>query len=306
MKPPKHIALVALAVGAVAVAFVAIRMSRSNESDTGSEPGTGGASGSAAGTDPLMSGNAPGKSGRPSSGSRGESGENLGIQSGQLSELGADTPPADANAEPVAGPLQKLFEMKTEGVPLFDENYALSEQIKEALGLSDSEYLVLNQRLAESMEEIDEMREQNLEVRSSSDSQFFVKIRSFGEKGAEVRAALQADVREQLGEERYSAFMMLTENALESEYFQFGKAYQTISYNFYDSQNTGSGRVRVVDEVHIPQGDGQWTVIRHKDNYDTLPERYVGFLEASAAAAQPLPEPSPAQPEQTPTPEQAP
>lgn len=215
----------------------------------------------------------------------------------------ADRKGEDATEEEASGRIyaaaliQKILEKKEEGVVVFDENFELNKEIAEALGLSDSDYGILSQTLRSALEDIDDLRAENVEVRQKSDSQLFLKIRSFGDDGAEVQASLEESLRQQLGDDRYASFMLMAGDDLANQYFQFGKAYQTISFNLYDSKNDGARRVRVVDRLHVPQENGEWAVIENKDNFDSMPPGYAPFFELANSRA-----PNPIQPTEVPQP----
>lgn len=303
MIAPRNLLCAAIGIGVVVLVFVL--GGGTDRGKAGDETDRGGRGertpGAVKGSSVFVSGSRPSKS---PVGRHGESPGSRKARKADGKQASGGSEPTPAGSSVAKGAAQKLFEKK--GVALFNESYGLNEEIAQVLGLGESDIRGVTQTLSNTLEEVDKLREQSMEVRSRSDSQLFLKIRSFGEKGAEVRAAMQSGLREQLGEERYAAFMLMTEDSLNSEYFEFGRAYQTISFNFYTSENTGTPRIRIVDEVHIPQGDGQWTVIRKKGNHDALPEDYQTYLDlanassvAPEAAARTVPVPTPG--DQSPT-----
>jgi hypothetical protein len=292
MISPKYLKILALVLSAVAVCLVLGSLT-GDPADAGE--GRTERTGAAASSDPSSPWSAvarPNRKGgprRPSPPGGGESGE----RSAKLSDR-QDEPQASAG-DPVdrsdpARLVQRILEQREKGVRVFDDNFELSQEVAEALGLSDSEYQSLNQTLQGTLEEISELRADKVEVRQRSDSQLFLKVRSFGEEGAAVQASLEQSLRQQLGDDRYASFMLLAGDDLAREYSQFGEGYQTISFNIYDSQNDGARRVRIVDRLHVPQGNGEWAVIENKDNYESMPEVYAPYFDlANSNAPNPIP-----------------
>lgn len=282
---PRFIGPALLALGAVLLAFLGGRASHEAQAEaeaaSSASPGSSSNRWSAGGASFSKSDRRPsGADTESSKGTRTRGKQALGSGGG----LAGSGPRGIVSA-------QTLLEKKE--VPLFDEEYAFNPEIGTALGLSDVEYGEVNATLTAARQKIDALRGENIEVRRRSDSQMFLKVRSFHEQGAELRTFLEESLRAQLGEERYASFMLVAGENLDNEYFQFGRAYQTISLNHYTSRNDGQTRFRIVDELHIPQGDGTTTIVEIKDNYDTLPDVYQGYLNAANA---PIPGVSPVSP----------
>ena len=297
---PKHMVVVALAIGVVAVLVVFGRLGDGPESESGSREGSGAVAGSGS---RASGGYVSGKSRTRGGSSPGGAGGGERASKSPRGKAGGGAPgPTEPGRTRTASAIQNILEKKKEGIAVFDEDYKLSKEVAEALGLTDKEYGMVNQTLRNTLGEIDDLREKNVEVRQKSDSQLFMKIRSFGEEGAEVQASMEDNLRQQLGDERYASFMLMSGDALSDEYFQFGKAYQTISFNLYESQNDGASRIRIVDRLHVPQEGGDWAVIENQDNYNSLPPAYAPFFElANSGAPKPipvssLPQPPPVEP----------
>ena len=279
-----------LIFGAAFLALVAgfIMINRVGDApDSENQPGTAG-SGS-----PDLAGASGGSfAGHSSSGPSSRSDRSQGGRSGDgAGGSGSSNDDGSGSGDPELSLMDKVLVMKKKGVAVFDDDYQLNRKIGDVLGLNDDQYTALNDALQGAMEQVDTLRAENVEVRQSSDSQLFLKMRSFGEEGAGLQQSLEQDLRSQLGDERYASFMLLAGDGLSEELFHYGRAYQTISFNVYDSQNNGDRRIRIVDRLHVPpQGGGDWAVIENKDNYNYLPPEYAPYFEmANGGASQPIP-----------------
>ena len=294
----RNLIIVALAIGVVAALVAFGRLNDGPDSESGSGSGSGATAGSGSQASGSYAGRKSGRRGGTSpGGAGGAERESKSPRSDQGGDASGQTDPGRTRT---ASLVQKI--LKKKGLAVFDEDYKLSKEVAEALGLTDKEYGMVNQTLRDTLGEIDDLREKNVEVRQKSDSQLFMKIRSCGEEGAEVQASMEDNLRQQLGDERYASFMLMSGDALSDEYFQFGKAYQTISFNLYESKNDGASRIRIVDRLHVPQEGGDWAVIENQDNYNSLPPAYAPFFElANSGATTPipvsaLPQPPPVEP----------